>query len=431
MANPSLLDDDYMAAALELAKRGAGWVNPNPMVGCLIVKDGEILGAGYHTRFGAPHAEREALADCVRRGRDTVGATAYVTLEPCSHTGKTPPCCDALIDAGIARVVVGSNDPNPLVAGAGIARLVDAGIDVKTGVLSQRCDALNAAFFHFITTRTPYVVAKFASTLDGKIATREGLSKWITGPIARARVHEDRSRYAAIMVGVGTVIADDPQLSARIARDDAMSNHQSEDSRSGDERSLCDPRLDSVLGSVSDPLPDKLASSLRTYINDPRPEPHQPTRIIVDTHLRTPLESNVVKSANRQPTIIATCVSDDAHHRAYEELGCSVVPIDEDEQGRVDLLKLLKTLGLMGIDSVYVEGGAKLLGALFDLDIPNRVDAYIAPKIFGGVGAPSPVGGNGVDAPDMAIYFEQTAVCRLGDDILVSGEISPRAKHRR
>lgn len=392
MRDAASVDRDRMALALSLAKRGAGWVNPNPMVGCVIVKDDVVIGIGYHKRFGGAHAEREALSDAARSGNDVSGSTVYVTLEPCSHTGKTPPCCDALIEAGVSRVVIGSSDPNPLVAGDGIARLIDAGIEVDTGVLEEECDALNAAFFHFITTRSPYVIAKFASTLDGKMATREGLSRWITGPMAREHVHGDRAACAAIMVGVGTVIADDPRLSARPSRQD----------------------LDAIdiAGYPSD-----------SCVLDPHPGVHQPTRVIVDTHLRTPLGSNVVSSATEQPTLIATCVSDEERHLAYKERGCEIIILPKDDQERVDLVALFDALGSMGIDSVYVEGGPTLLGALFDLWITNRVDAYIAPKLFGGASAPSPIKGKGVSSPDLAFCLKAPSIQVLGDDILVSGEI--------
>lgn len=206
-------DTDYMRLALELAERGRGWTNPNPMVGAVIVKDGRVIGEGYHHRCGALHAEREAFAAC---RESPAGATLYVTLEPCCHHGRQPPCTEAILEAGISRVVVGSGDPNPLVAGKGLDILRAHGAEVETGVLQPECDALNAVFFHYIRTRQPYVVMKYAMTLDGKIATRTGASRWITGEKARERVHQDRRRYAAIMAGVGTVLADDPLLTCRM-----------------------------------------------------------------------------------------------------------------------------------------------------------------------------------------------------------------------
>lgn len=439
-------DEEYMRLALELAKKGAGWVNPNPMVGCVIVSGGNagkntgkdagecagkdigecngnagnagnvdhagnagnagdagddtgrnIIGKGYHARFGERHAERAALADCYENGYDPAGSTAYVTLEPCSHHGKTPPCCDALIEAGIARVVVGSSDPNPLVAGRGIERLQSSGIEVTQGVLKNECDKINEPFFHFITTKKPYVIAKFASTLDGKIATYTGASKWITGEKARARVHEDRARFSAIMVGVGTVISDNPQLSARCDSnsDSSFDNH---DLRQMDQLDL------------------HCSESCHLGL-------HQPIRVIVDTNLRTPIDANVVVSAHEQPTLIATSVSDEEMMLPYKDMGCSIVQVQRGDDGHVNLNSLFEILGAMNLDSVYVEGGPTLLGALFDRKIPNRVDAYVAPKIFGGTKAPSAIGGLGVPSPDSALCLKGFTVEKLGDDLLVSGRI--------
>ncbi len=206
-------DKDYMRLALQLAKKGCGWTSPNPMVGAVVVKEGRIIGQGWHQRYGQTHAERNALASCTE---DPQGATLYVTLEPCCHYGKQPPCVDAILDAGIHRVVVGSADPNPLVAGKGIAILRAHGIDVTENVLQEECDALNKVFFHYITTKRPFVSMKYAMTMDGKIATYTGASKWITGEIARNHVQRQRHRFRGIMVGVGTILADDPLLTCRI-----------------------------------------------------------------------------------------------------------------------------------------------------------------------------------------------------------------------
>ena len=200
-------DTEYMRLALELAKKGCGWTSPNPMVGAVIVKDGQIIGQGWHERYGQPHAERNALASCAV---DPEGATMYVTLEPCCHFGKQPPCVNAILEAGISRVVVGSADPNPLVSGKGIAALRVQGVAVTEGVLREECDALNRIFFHFITTKRPFVSMKYAMTMDGKIATVTGASKWITSEAARAYVQQQRHRFSGIMVGVGTILADDP-----------------------------------------------------------------------------------------------------------------------------------------------------------------------------------------------------------------------------
>ena len=365
-------DAAFMQRACEMALRGEGWVAPNPQVGCVLVREGRVIGEGWHERFGGLHAERNALHDCEQRGEDARGATAYVTLEPCSHTGKQPPCADALIEAGMARVVIGSADPNPLVAGAGVRRLRDAGICVDEGILSVECDRLNAPFFRFIRTGRPLVIAKFAETLDGKAATRTGASRWITGEAARARVHADRARHAAIMVGVGTVLADDPSLTAR---------------------------------------PVEAASLLGV---------HQPLRVVVDTHLRTPLDAQLVRTAAEAPTCIVTTETDGEAFRALEASGCRMFTVPERD-GRVDLDAAFCALGEAGISSVIVEGGPQLLGAVFDAKLADCVQAYVAPKIFGGAGAPGPVGGTGVAVPADALTLTDVRITPLGDDLLIEG----------
>lgn len=216
-------DTEYMRLALELAKKGCGWTSPNPMVGAVIVKDGQIIGQGWHERYGQPHAERNALASCAV---DPEGATMYVTLEPCCHFGKQPPCVNAILEAGISRVVVGSADPNPLVSGKGIAALRVQGVAVTEGVLREECDALNRIFFHFITTKRPFVSMKYAMTMDGKIATVTGASKWITREAARADVQQQRHRFSGIMVGVGTILADDPLLTCHMENGKKSSSHR-------------------------------------------------------------------------------------------------------------------------------------------------------------------------------------------------------------
>lgn len=366
----------YMARALELAARGAGWTNPNPQVGAVIVKDGGIIGEGWHAAYGKLHAEREALAHCVE---DPRGATIYVTLEPCCHWGKTPPCTEAIIEAGITRVVVGAPDPNPLVAGKGFEVLREAGIEVVEGVLLDECRAINEVFFHYIQNGLPQVIAKYAMTLDGKIATRTGASRWITSEAARKRVHEDRHRYAAIMVGIGTVLADDPELTSRI----------------------------------------------------PNQETKNPLRVVIDSSARTPLTSKLVQTAREIPTLIAVAAQAPAEHiAALEEAGCEVFvspangAVQPAEHDRVDLPALLAYLGKeKSIDSVIVEGGATLLWSFFSQGLVDRVQAYIAPKVFGGTGAPSPVQGLGVETPAGAIHCSTPTVTRLGQDILLECEV--------
>lgn len=382
------VDECYMARAIRLAQNGVGWVNPNPLVGAVIVKDGRIIGQGWHRAYGDLHAERHALANCTA---DPRGATMYVTLEPCCHTGKQPPCTEALIAAGIARVVMGSDDPNLEVAGRGVAQLEEAGIEVTRGVLRRECDELNRAFFHYIQTGRPYVILKYAMTLDGKIATRSGKSKWITGEAARRRVHEDRQRYAAIMVGVGTVLKDDPLLTCRL--DDFDAPGESED-----------------LLDLDAPLPPFT------------PKANNPVRVVCDTHLRTPLDSRIVKTAASVPTFIATCVADARKHEPYRERECDVIVVPE-AAGHLDLEELMAALGRMGIDSVIVEGGAEINWAALAFEAVSAVQAYIAPKIFGGAKALSPVAGFGVEAPPYAIALSEPRVTRLGDDLLIECEV--------
>ena len=358
-------DRDYMQRALDLAKNGWGWTSPNPMVGAVIVKDGEIIGEGWHAKYGELHAERAALAACAG---DPAGATMYVTLEPCCHQGKQPPCTDAILEAKIARVVIGSADPNPQVAGKGVQILRDAGVEVTEGVLKEECDALNDVFFHYITTGQPFVVLKYAMTLDGKLAAYTGVSKWITGEKARAHVQLQRGRYRAIMVGVGTVLGDDPRLTCR-----------AEGGRN-------------------------------------------PLRVICDTHLRTPLTAVVVQTAALIPTLIATC-SDDAEAVAkYQAKGCQVVTFPK-KGDTVDITAVMAYLGKNGVDSVLLEGGSGLHWSALEAGLVNKVQAYIAPKLLGGAEARSPVGGKGFPTPSDVVKVENITITQLGPDYLLEGEV--------
>ncbi len=418
-----MTDEDYMRRALELAMRGSGWVNPNPLVGAVIVSDGRIIGEGWHPCFGEFHAERQALADCRRRGENPAGATIYVTLEPCCHTGKTPPCTEAIIEAGIARVVMGAPDPNPKVDGGGVAQLEAAGIEVVQGVLVEECREINRAFFHYIETGKPYVILKYAMTLDGKIATRSGKSKWITGEVARRRVHEDRQRYAAIMVGVNTVIKDDPMLTCRL--DDFA------DAATGEADCVDEDRFEDLLEQeiaedealIEGECADGQASdsTLRGY-GEFKPRCSNPIRIVCDTHLRTPLGSQLVKTAATVPTYIATCERDLAKHLPYREQECDIIVVPESD-GHVDIEVLMEKLGAMGIDSVIVEGGAELNWSVLSYEVVSRIQAYIAPKVFGGAAAPSPVAGFGVEAPKYAIELTEPRVTQLGCDLLLECEV--------
>ena len=349
-----MTDTEYMRMALELAGKGVGLVSPNPMVGAVVVKDGEIIGKGYHRRYGGPHAERDALADCTASPE---GATLYVTLEPCCHHGKTPPCTDAVLAGGIRKVVVGIRDPNPLMAGKGVEILRAAGIEVIEGVLEDECRKLNEVFFHYIQTRTPFVVMKYAMTMDGMTATRTGQSKWITGEAARQRVQRDRGRYSAIMVGIGTVLADDPLLTCR-----------AEGGRN-------------------------------------------PVRIICDTRLCTPVHSQIAQTAAVVPTILATACTDIEKRGPLIGLGCRIitVPLRGDH---IDLNALMARLGQEKIDSILLEGGSTLHRSFLQSGLINKVQAYIAPKLFGNV-----------SLPEQACLLANSRMELLGEDFLIESEV--------
>ncbi len=355
---------EYMRLAIQLARQGCGWVNPNPMVGAVIVKDGKIIGQGCHKKYGELHAERNALANC---HTSTTGATLYVTLEPCCHYGRTPPCTEAIIESGIGRVVVGSYDPNPMVAGKGIAILRSHGIEVMEKAAKDECDKLNESFFYYIQSKTPYVVMKYAMTMDGKIATHTGKSQWITGSAARQRVHEDRHRYSALMVGAGTVLADDPMLTCRL-----------ENGRN-------------------------------------------PLRIICDTSLRTPLQAKVVLTTGIAPTLIATAVTDTNRHRPYLDAGCEIMVLPQKDN-HIDLNSLMQRLGEKQIDSLLLEGGGTMNWSALQSGVVNKVQAYIAPKLFGGIGK-TPVEGVGVDHPEGAFLLSKPVITQIDEDILLESEV--------
>lgn len=365
-------DRNYMKAAIKLAEKGIGGVNPNPLVGAVIVKDQRIIGAGYHERYGGPHAERNALASC---GESPGGAVLYVTLEPCCHYGKTLPCTEAIIESGIRRVVIGSEDPNPLVSGKSAAILREHGIEVETAVLKGECDQLNQVFFHYITRHTPYVIMKYAMTMDGKIAAVSGESRWITGEAARRQVHQDRRRYASVLVGMGTVLTDDPMLTCRL------------------------------------------------------PNGRNPLRVICDTRLRTPLQSKLVRSAHEVPTILATCCEDKERKKQYESFGCEVMVMPKimpkvmPGAQRIDLALLMQNLGARGIDSMILEGGQELNWSALESHIVNKIQVYIAPKIVGGEGGKTPVGGRGVEQLSQAFGFSKPRIRRFGDDIMLESEV--------
>lgn len=364
-------EEKYMRRAIELAKKGSGHVNPNPLVGAVIVKDGEIIGEGYHECYGQLHAERNAIADAKRRGNNIEGSTIYVTLEPCCHYGKTPPCAEALIEEKVARVVVGSDDPNPKVDGGGFAMLRAEGIEVETHFMKDACDEMNFVFFHFIKTGLPYVAMKYAMTMDGKIACHTGDSKWVTGEESRAHVQLLRNHYKGIMVGIGTVLADDPMLNCRVegGRD--------------------------------------------------------PIRIVCDSHLRIPVDCKLVLTAKEQPLIIA-CLAPQSEEgqskmKQLEELGAEILILPEKD-GKIDLQMLMKELGKKRIDGILLEGGGTLNESAIKAGIVSRVYAYIAPKMFGGANAKSPVEGEGLALAKDAWQFRQLGISTFGEDLMIEYE---------
>ena len=384
----------FMRAAIDLAKKGTGWTNPNPLVGSVIVKDNQIIGKGWHHKYGDLHAERDALRDCHERGNDASGAHMFVTLEPCAHTGKQPPCVEAIVQAGIKKVTVGSRDPNPLVSGKGAAFLRERGVEVEEDFLREECDALNFIFFHYITKRTPFVALKYAMTADGKIATVSGASKWISCQESRDFVHQLRSQYSCILCGIGTALADDPLLTCRIE------------------------------GGKN------------------------PTRIICDSNLRLPLESKLVQTARDVPTIVACtepdCLQDQnvaaSENRSQAKEGAALPAQDflQKEKAlaqkgvqvircgtkRVDLSILMQKLAAQNLDSVLVEGGGQLNFSLLQAGLVQRVYSFVAPKICGGAAAPSPVGGQGVLEVSDAFGLAAKDARRIGSDFLIEYDVS-------
>lgn len=394
-------DTRFMLSALECARKGYGFVDPNPLVGAVIVDGDMIVAQGYHETYGQFHAERNALADAASKGIDVRGLTMYVTLEPCSHYGKTPPCAIAVVEAGIARVVVGSLDPNPKVDGKGISILRDAGItvDILTGPAHEACMELNESFFHFIETGEPFVILKYAMSLDGKIAGAEGDQLTISNVQSHARVHQERARYAAIVTGVGTVVADDPQLTARPAH-------------AAGEQGI-----------------------------------HQPLRVIVDSNLRTPLTSAVVReSGDDGLTVIATTSTDDTRIQLYEKAGCTVMrlPAESDAvaaeyqrnqtgqttakgRHRVSISALVAELGKRRVDSVLLETGGTLAASFLAAHKVQRVEAFVAPIIVGAASAPSPVNlepsGNQTQL-SASIALHDVRFTHYDEDIAIEGRVT-------
>ena len=359
-------DIKFMKRAIDLAKKGYGLVNPNPLVGAVIVKNAKIIGEGYHEYFGGPHAEINALKNI----KSAKGTTLYVTLEPCNHFGKTPPCTDRIINEGFSRVVIGIRDPNPVVKGKGIETLRKEGILAEPGLLKKEITKLNEVYIKYITTGLPFCVMKTAMTLDGKISTVSGDSKWISNEKSRQFVHELRHRYSAIMVGVNTIIKDNPELTDR-------SEH---------------------------------------------PTRKNPIRIVVDSKGRTPANAKVF-NVDKAKTIFA--VTPGASHKfinLVHQKGAETIVCPE-KNNKVDLTFLIKKLGEKGIDSILIEGGSALNFSAIEEGIVDKVYSFISPKIVGGASAKSPVGGNGFDTLNQAVNLSIESITRYDEDIMVEAYI--------
>ncbi|MGX4599633.1 bifunctional diaminohydroxyphosphoribosylaminopyrimidine deaminase/5-amino-6-(5-phosphoribosylamino)uracil reductase RibD [Faecalimicrobium sp. JNUCC 81] len=358
------MDKFYMNLALELAKKGKGRVNPNPMVGAVIVKNNKIIGQGYHEEYGKSHAEINAINSTKESVDDS---TMYVTLEPCSHYGKTPPCVEKIIESKISKVVIASLDPNPLVSGKGVIKLIDAGIEVVSGILDEENKKLNEVFMKYIVKKIPFVIMKSAMSLDGKISTRTGESKWISSDESRENVHKLRNEVMGILVGVNTIIQDNPQLTCRLEN-----------------------------GKT-------------------------PIKIVVDSNLRIPMDSKVIKDAHNYRTIIiTTLLAKESIVKELENKGVEII-IAESKDNSVDLNDMVKQLGQLNIDSILLEGGATLNFSAIKEGIVDKLQVYIAPKLIGGKSSKTPIGGNGIEKLKDAYQIRDISVKMLSEDILIEG----------
>ena len=359
-------DEKYMALALELAEKGRGKVEPNPMVGAVLVKDGEIVGKGYHQVFGGAHAEIHAIHE---GGTNCRGATLHVSMEPCAHYGKTAPCVDAIIKAGIRKVVAAVVDPNPITSGKGIQQLKEAGIEVVVGVMEMQAKRLNGPFFKLMQKELPYITVKWAMSIDGKIATHTGESRWITSDESRKYAHKIRGQMDGILVGINTVVRDDPLLTCRI-----------EGGRN-------------------------------------------PKRIVVDSSAILPVNSRLLSTINEGEIIVA--VSKNAQRNRVEkleQLGCKIVQT-KDMNGRVDLKELFQRLGEMKLTNILVEGGSRVITSVIEGRIADRVMVFVAPIIIGGAGAKSPVLGTGINKISEAAEIDEIEIKRFSNDIVIEGTL--------
>jgi len=369
MPSPATDQDDrrFMRRALRLARRGLGRSSPNPAVGAVVVKNGRVIGEGYHAKYGAPHAEVHALAAA---GAEAKGAAIYVTLEPCHHQGKTPPCTRAILAAGLARVLYGASDPNPKVAGGGGDFLAAQGIEVRPGILRLECQREHRFFFKHVTTGRPYVVLKTAATLDGRTAAHTGDSRWVTGEKARRHAHRMRAWLDAICVGSGTALADDPQLTCRL--------------RGG----------------------------------------RDPLRVVVDSKLRLPPTAKVLDKASTARCLVACGPKAPAQRRAaLEKAGAEVLVLPQGPAGGLDLAALLAELGRRGVTSLLLEGGAGLAWGFLSAGLVDEVAYFYAPKLIGGVAAPGMIGGQGFAIMNQAVSLEPPRLRRLGEDILLQARV--------
>lgn len=357
-------DRHYMSRALKLAKQGNGYVNPNPLVGSVIVKNSEVVGEGYHAKFGGPHAEVRALKDAGRLAR---GARMYVTLEPCTHHGKTPPCADAIIESGLKEVFIATKDPNPKVSGGGEEKLRGAGIKVEVGLLEKEAVRLNEIFFHYVETGLPFVLLKLAMTADGKLATTTGDSQWITSEVSRTKVHELRSRYSAIMVGKNTLLADDPRLTVR------------------------------------------------------KVEGPDGARFILATNGEIPTDLQVFNLSSSAQTIVVTGEEiNDTRIESFRNAGALVWKV-KTRDDRIDLSNLLAKIGDNGYDSLLVEGGGELAWSFLSQGLVDKIHFFISPKIIGGTDAISAVGGAGIKKIKEAIQLERVRISKSGPDVSYMG----------
>jgi diaminohydroxyphosphoribosylaminopyrimidine deaminase/5-amino-6-(5-phosphoribosylamino)uracil reductase len=359
-------DERWMRRALRLAEKGRGRTSPNPMVGAVLVKDGKIVGEGYHAKAGEPHAEIVALR---KAGDEAKGATLYLNLEPCTHYGKTPPCAPAVIEAGVERVVVGMEDPNPLVKRTGLDNLKQAGLDVKVGILEKECRRLNEAFCKYILHQEPFVILKVAATLDGKLATRNGESKWITGEDSRRFVHRLRNQVDGVLVGIETVLKDDPMLTARI--------------RGGKD----------------------------------------PYRIILDSRLRISENAKVIKFDPSKAIIATTGMAPREKTESLEKKGVRILIIDS-KLGKVDLKACLLKLGELGVMSLLVEGGSQINGSFLDEGLIDKIFLFLSPKLIGDPLAPGIFSGEGVPRLKETVSIENLRVKKMGEDILFEGYVT-------